>query len=111
MSCFFFLFVKFQVYKTCYIQLHLKMRIHNAQAFSKYIKDTTKCSIRTATKHRVSAGHKLNIEIRPQKKEREKKNNMEQQKRDLDITKLKKKNNLRKAVKSYEYTLCIKGTF
>lgn len=42
-------------------------------------------------KHRVSAGHKLNIEIRPQKKrEREKKNNMEQQKRDLNITKLKK---------------------
>lgn len=74
MSWVFFLFVKFQVYKTCYIQLHLKMRIHNAQAFSKYIKDTTKCSIRTATKHRVSAGHQLNIEIRPQKKgEREKK--------------------------------------
>lgn len=63
-------------------------------------------------KHCVSAGHKLNIEIRPQKKEeREKKNNMEQQKRDLNITKLKKINNLRKAVKSYDYTLCIKGTF
>lgn len=73
MSCFFFLFVKFQVYKTCYIQLHLKMRIHNAQAFSKYIKDTTKCLIRTAMKHCVSAGHKLNIEIRPQKKRRERK--------------------------------------
>lgn len=86
-----FLFVKFQVYKTCYIQLHLKMRIHNTQAFSKYIKDTTKCSIRTATKHRVSAGHKLNIEIRPQKKRREReKIIMEQQKRDLNITKLKK---------------------
>lgn len=112
MSWVFFLFVKFQVYKTCYIQLHLKMRIHNAQAFSKYIKDTTKCSIRTAMKHRVSAGHKLNIEIRPQKKRRERKNNnMEQQKRDLNITKLKKINNLRKAVKSYDYTLCIKGTF
>lgn len=62
-------------------------------------------------KHRVSAGHKLNIEIRPQKKRREKNNNMEQQKRDLNITKLKKINNLRKAVKSYDYTLCIKGTF
>lgn len=36
---------------------------------------------------------------------------MEQQKRDLNITKLKKINNLRKAVKSYDYTLCIKGTF
>lgn len=71
MSWVFFLFVKFQVYKTCYIQLHLKMRIHNAQAFSKYIKDTTKCLIRTAMKHCVSAGHKLNIEIRPQKKRRE----------------------------------------
>lgn len=71
MSWVFFLFVKFQVYKTCYIQLHLKMRIHNAQAFSKYIKDTTKCLIRTAMTHRVSAGHKLNIEIRPQKKRRE----------------------------------------
>lgn len=112
MSWVFFLFVKFQVYKTCYIQLHFKMRIHNAQAFSKYIKDTTKCLIRTAMKHCVSAGHKLNIEIRPQKKRRERnKYNMEQQKRDLNITKLKKINNLRKAVKSYDYTLCIKGTF
>lgn len=63
-------------------------------------------------KHCVSAENKLNIEIRPQKKRRERKNNnMEQQKQDLTITKLKKINNLRKAVKSYDYTLCIKGTF
>lgn len=34
---------------------------------------------------------------------------MEQQKRDLNITKLKKINNLRKAVKSYDYAL--KGLF
>lgn len=30
-------FLSFQVYKTCYKQLHLKIVIHNAQAFSKYM--------------------------------------------------------------------------
>lgn len=33
MSWMFFFFLNFQVYKTCYKQLHLKIVIHNAQAF------------------------------------------------------------------------------
>lgn len=58
-------------------------------------------------KHHISTEHKLNIEIRHNKRERERATKTRPKHHKVK----KKMNNLRKAVKSYEYTLCIKRDY